>query len=136
MEFARKIKKRKKMDMTPLIDIIFQLVIFFMLSSNFIEMQAMDVSVSNETSSNPKQQNQQAANGAEGKTDVVIGNGSIMLGNNLIDEAKLQQQLKEIAATNPNQRVVIKVEEGVTVQKMVDIVDIAKASGILNLDLK
>jgi len=36
MEFERPAELRVKLELTPLIDVIFQLLVFFMLSSNFI----------------------------------------------------------------------------------------------------
>lgn len=45
MEFARVTTRKSLLNLTPLIDIIFLLIVFFMLTSNFALNQIIDVSV-------------------------------------------------------------------------------------------
>ena len=45
MEFAGTTKKRRAVNLTPLIDIIFLLVVFFLLTSEFVLTEAVDLNI-------------------------------------------------------------------------------------------
>lgn len=53
MRFARRLKPIAGVDLVPMIDVVFQLVIFFMLSSTFIQTPGIALNMPESTSAEP-----------------------------------------------------------------------------------
>jgi len=107
-------------DLSPLIDVVFLLLIFFMVSTRFRDDAGMDLTL---PSSNSRQQSK-----AEYLTVVVDKNKQIKVGDRFVDEANLQAA---IAAELPNyeaKTVVLKVDESVDHGTVVRVMDAAKSA--------
>jgi biopolymer transport protein ExbD len=104
-----------------LTDIVLLLLIFFLLSSSFIVQPGIKVSL-------PK-----AATGVPDEAQQIIvsidGKGQIYLNQKKISKANLGTKLRQLLAQNPQKLVVIQADKDLSLQKAVEIVDIAKLSG-------
>ncbi len=98
------LKKGKKIairiDMTPMVDVIILLLIFFFMTSRFAEPEAVEVTLP------------EAAAGVKIPTGVnviiVEADGVVYLNNRQVDRDQLNDGVKAIRMTNPNARFVIK----------------------------
>lgn len=115
-------------DLTPLIDVTFQLLIFFLLTATFNNDAAFKVKLPKATANDPA---------TETKAIVVeiSEDGRFEVDKKVVDEAELQTRLcmaaKEIGASTVN----IKADQNTKHEKVVQAMDVAKACGIEKLGI-
>jgi len=113
--------------LTSLIDIVFMLLIYFLLTTNFMVEQGIDVNLPNAEASAP-QTRQEVTVYIDRTGDVYLGDVKIEF-NDLFD--RLTQRIKE----NPQRLVVIKADRSVMIDRAVQVMDMARAAGAKQLFL-
>jgi biopolymer transport protein ExbD len=125
MRFKRNMTIAKGlMDMTPLIDVVLLLLIFFMLSSSFIFNPGVKVDLPEYTSTESLT-----------KSDMVVTitkEGLYLYNDNSILLRELQNRFKQAANENPNARLIIKAANEVPHGVVVRVMVMAKEAGITN----
>ena len=121
--------QKKKINIIPLIDIIFILLIFFMLATNFRIKENIDFSLK-DTSSNIQQ--------SEKKTlEIFIKNNSeVLISKNLINLENLEligTNIKKIYFNEKFDEVLVVCNEIVFLQNLISIMDIIKEQKINNV---
>lgn len=111
-QIPNKSEDKRKLDMTPLIDCVFQLLLFFLVASHFEEQARM----TNEGELEAALPEAAAAMPMTMKPQELIVNinaaGQFYIGGNLETEPALAQRLQEAQLNNPgNQSVVIRGDE-------------------------
>ncbi|MFB5067202.1 MAG: ExbD/TolR family protein [Candidatus Wallacebacter cryptica] len=124
MEFKRRQRNPfAQPDMTPMIDVIFHLLIFFMAFSVLHQTQ-MSIQVEL-----PK-----AVSGSDVQSQVfeisVSQDGVIYHNNKMVTGPELEQALTEALAVNPNLAVVVSSDRRATVEQWVSAMDIVSKVGI------
>ena len=109
-------KVSPEFNMSSMTDIVFLLLIFFMLTSTLVTVNALDILL-------PK---------AQGKTE---NNKSVAVSitkklefyvdRKKVSENDLEQNLKSLLSSDENPTIVLRAEEGVPIEKAVRIMDIA-----------
>ena len=125
MQFTTGRSRRIGLDMTPLIDVVLMLVIFFMLTTTFVLAPGIKVDL-------PRGSSVQRA----GETDrvvVVTKEGHIFYHDERVDLARLQAALQQAQKAQPDLRVVIKADKNALHGRVVEIMDMAKTIGIERL---
>lgn len=125
MRFAVKTKKRILINITSLIDVLFLLLIFFIVSSTFLEQPGMKLDL-------PKTQKLSAMR-MEGHTLFVSSDSLIFLNDEAIDYNLLPKRLQDIAPDIEEKGLILKADENVSYGLVIHMMDIAKASGISRL---
>lgn len=101
--------------LTPLIDVMFILIVFFMLTTSFMRVESLELNL---PSVSPKP--------AE-KTDVmhlfIQADGNMLLGKRRLDQAELTESLARMFKKDPDTRVMLLTAEGVTMQQLVNVMD-------------
>ncbi len=116
------------MSLTPLIDVVFILLIFFMLASNFSQWSTIDVSAP-APSKNVQEK-------MEGTILVRISEqGRIDVGGKPVNIASISAFVSKALKENPDQKVLVKPHENLPIQKMVDILDLLRDTGITNFSI-
>lgn len=128
MNFAKYPSSKRIVSLTPLIDVVFILLIFFMLVSQYSQWSHIDVSAP-APSSKPQNQYQ----------------GSIMVRideNSRIDVAgspkslpQLETHILALKSKNPEQAILIKPAEKLPVQDLIVILDVLRKTGINNFSI-
>lgn len=110
-----------RISLTPLIDVVFILLIFFMLASSFLDQRAIQLGAP-----------AAAVGGAslEGALLVELRRDGLRLAGERLALPQLMARLAEHAARNPAQRVLIKPAPGVSLQDAVALLDRVAASGL------
>lgn len=124
MEFKRRRRNPfAQPDMTPMIDVIFHLLIFFMAFS-----------VLHQTTMTIKVELPKAVSGSDVRTDVfevnVSQDGVIYLNNKMVTGPELEQALTEALSRNPNLAVVVSSDRRATVEQWVSAIDIVSRVGV------
>jgi biopolymer transport protein ExbD len=109
-------KVSTEFNMSSMTDIVFLLLIFFMITSTMVTTNALDLVL-------PK---------GKGKTDsnkslsVSIDKDlQFFIDKNAVDESQLETQLLALMATNENKAIVLRAEKSVPHEKVVYVMDIA-----------
>ena len=106
---------------TSLTDVVMLLLIFFLLSSSFISDPTISVQLPNAESSDPKTEQTIAITLTE--------KGAVYLNDAPVRLADLGKTLAQRLKESPDRAVQIRADKTVTLERAVQIVDIAKAAG-------
>lgn len=125
MQFHTKNRKRVVINITSLIDVLFLLLIFFMVSSTFLEQPGMKLEL-------PKTKEHENVK-AEGYTLFVTESETIYLNEEAVTMENLPQTLASIADAVDDKGLILKADEGVRYGLVVEVMDKIKESGIVKL---
>jgi biopolymer transport protein ExbD len=123
MRFYQPNSKTLKFDLTPLIDVVFQLLIFFMLTTTFINVESgvkVDLPSGDFAAVSEKRN----------VVVTITENNVLYLNNHLVDPNYLTEKLRDETKDNPNPLVVLEADQNVTHGKVVRVMDLIKKSGI------
>ena len=126
MKFAVSRREDASIDVTPMIDVVFQLVLFFMVSTTFATAPGFEVDLPHASSQTIVQE--------EGDVQIWMTlDGAVYVNDVAVDAATLQKTLLQRAESNPNTLVVIKADTGVAHGRVVGVMDRARAVGLTRL---
>lgn len=113
-------RPQRRPSLTPMIDVVFLLLVFFMLAARFGITDAVPLS-------------QAGAAAYEGPPRLVtVGVATLALNGVPLDEATLLGDLGRLAAS-PDDAVVLRAAEGVDLQRLVDVIGLLRAAGFSRL---
>ncbi|NOR28282.1 MAG: biopolymer transporter ExbD [Lutibacter sp.] len=116
MDIRGRNKINPNFNMSSMTDIVFLLLIFFMITSTLVTTSALDILL-------PK-----ASGKTENRKSVSVSitkNLSFYIDNKKVSESKLEQDLLKVLAKKESPTIVLRAEEGVPIEKAVKIMDIA-----------
>ena len=114
-------------NVVPMVDVVLVLLIVFMLTASFISSPSVPVS-------NPKSYTSE--NTAPASESLVLDAlGGIHFKNKKVTEDELRKLLTEEAALHSDLRVVLSADEKVPYPKVVELLDLARQSGVKKLAL-
>jgi len=105
-----------------LTDIIFLLLVFFLLSSTFVLQPGIKVELP-ATTTNPD---------ISSEKSIVLSmtkEGAVYLNDDLVNRVELGARLRQKVIDVGNPIVVLRIDKSVLIDKMIDIMDIAKSAG-------
>ena len=115
-------KKRIKVNIIPLIDIIFLMLVFFMLATNFEKNKQIDLSIAE----NVKSENQSNL-----ILKIIIKNdGSFLINKKQVEKEKVETKVIKIWNTKKYKEIFILNEKSSIVQDLVFLIDILKNNNI------
>ncbi|MEI0539718.1 biopolymer transporter ExbD [Brachyspira pulli] len=128
MKFRRRFNIKSGIDLTPMIDIVFNLLIFFMVGSTIVETPQIEISLPKSTS----------AVGSEKNETIVISiakDGKQYI--NGYEVENLDNNLKELANTEGEleKPVEIRSDEDVRTQILISVIDSVKNAGFTKLSI-
>ena len=125
MRFSEKPKRRVLINITSLIDVLFLLLIFFMISSTFLEQPGMKLELPEAKSFEIQEQKELVLH--------ITPAGDIYLGEKAIVIDSLLFYLKEEITLEENRPLILKADKLVPHGQVVEVMDIAKQAGIKKL---
>jgi len=127
MRFKKRLKANVKIDMTPMIDAVFLLLIFFMITSSIIKDPSININMPKASSSE-----------SQPDKDLVVTlskTGVLYLNETKILKKNLYRTLKYLHKKNGRNFLIIRADEGSDYGKVVNLLDIARLAGIENASL-
>jgi len=126
--YQREEKELISINITPLIDIVFLLLVFFMLATSFIQKSTIEVNLSSGKTVKVDNEKNRA---------VVILNkkGLIYLNNKLINVTNIRKEINNIVEKNPKYRILIKSHKKIPVQKVIRLIEEVRLAGTDNIKL-
>lgn len=126
MNFSNSRRADPIIDITPMIDIVFQLVLFFMVTTTFATSPGIQVDL-------PKSSTEQLTAEQDELTVSMTLDGAVFLDKTPTDSGALAQIFQQRVASNPDTLVIIKADTGVPHGRVVAVMDLAKAAGLTRL---
>ena len=124
-------KKRPRvtvqMPLAALIDIVFLLLIYFLLTTNFISDEGIDIRLPVAKVAEPRP--------LQEITVVIDAQGQVYLKGNKMTPDELLKTLRALIPASEDRLVVVKADRGVLLDKAVTVMDLARAAGAARLCL-
>ena len=132
---ARKPQENPALDMTPMIDVVFELIIFFVVTIKqedlFTRLNANRPAPSN---------NQSNSNESDTTVTIEVGrgpdaNGLLVYNKRPVRRSELDQNLKEVARTSKKTPIIIKCAEDSPHKALVDALDICYRNELFSVSI-
>ncbi|MEQ1505266.1 MAG: biopolymer transporter ExbD [Myxococcota bacterium] len=131
MNFRTRSRSREVpvVDLTPMLDVMFNLVLFFVVTTSFVQNeQTPGIQVDL-----PRSSAQTIINDDRDLNVVMTVAGEVFVDDRPVDFAELKRVLRERADADPDTLVVIKADKGVSHGRVVQVMDQAKGFGLSRL---
>lgn len=112
-------RRRNVISLTPLIDVVFILLVFFMLASSFLDWRVLEMNVAKAG----------RGSGLTGAMLVDLRADGVRLSGRTLTTDALLSELSAVFQSDPERRVLIRPEAGVPLQNAVDLLDKIAATG-------
>tara|TARA_B100000035_G_scaffold299152_1_gene293575 strand:+ start:335 stop:730 length:396 start_codon:yes stop_codon:yes gene_type:complete len=116
--------KKLKINIIPLIDIIFLMLVFFMLATNFYEKREMDFSIEKNIGESSELE----------KTIIInIRKNEFFYNDKILDKRNLEQDLLRIWKNSDSKNFVILNDKSSEIDNLINVLDILKDNKITNI---
>ncbi len=130
MSRRRRITEDASINLTPMIDVVFLLVIFFMVGSHFGEAEGrIEVSVPGvgELKSMTRSPDE--------RTVEVTGTGQIFLDNAAVNEQQLAAQLRFAYSQYPDVKVAVRGDDQLPLQRFAEVLQVIRSTGVKQMGI-
>ncbi len=128
MQFEGRRKASQMPNLTPLIDIVFLLLVFFMLTSHFVREQSLNIDLPVADSGEVVSE--------DGQLEVVIStDGMFLIDEHIVEERNLDAVLRQHLADRKDKIVRVRGDRGSPLGKAVTILDAARKAGAESVDI-
>ncbi len=127
MEIVKRKGVSLDINLTPLIDIVFLLLIFFLLTSSFFRYEALEISLPTAESS--------AARDSEALTVTVLGRDRYRVGSSEYSKDTLLQALLSKRNSKELAPIYLQIDKGAEVEILVEAMDFLRKSGFVDITL-
>jgi biopolymer transport protein ExbD len=123
----RRPREQVQVPLTSLIDMVFLLLIYFLLTTNFMVEEGIDIKLPKAKAATPRSEEVLTVN--------VDRKGHIFIDGMELAENVLLDRLREMLGKRADKLVVVKADRDVVLDKAVKVLDLAKAAGAERLSL-
>lgn len=127
MDIQRQPRKALHMNLTALVDIIFMLVIFFMMTTSFTASESLELSLPSK--------NAAVASNKDVMRLRIMPTGHVTINDVYVNATQLNDELVEAIVRDPDTRIAILSTNGVSVQQLVSLMDLVYLSGGRNVQV-
>jgi biopolymer transport protein ExbD len=127
MEFKRRRYRHEHMNIAPLVDVVFLLLLFFMLTSHLVQEPVIKIKLPE--SKTAEAQSEQI------KTVLVTKTGEIYFMDKQVDLENLQKAIKESVGEVKKEFIRIKADRESDVGLLVSVIDEVRLSGVTNFSI-
>ena len=130
MRFRRKLQLRTTLDLVPLIDVVFQLIIYFMVATTFILTPGISLLLPRSTTSEPVAMTRLVV--------TILSRDEIYLNKERYDLRGLDGRLRAISKVEKEKvkTIIIEGDSDVPYSLMVDVLDILRNRGFKGVNLR
>ena len=121
-------EEENEINLTPMLDVVFIMLIFFIVTASFIKEAGLDVNRPDApmTESKPEDSNILV---------LINANDEIWIDRRLIDPRALRANIERMHAENPEGSVVIQANNKSTNKMLVTVMDSARQAGVYNISI-
>ncbi|MDC8830001.1 ExbD/TolR family protein [Alteromonas gilva] len=114
-------------DMTPMLDVVFIMLIFFIVTASFVKEAGIDVNRPEAATAVKKD-----------RANVLIAisdKGEIWINKRRIDVRAVQANIERLHAENPQGTVVIQADKKATTDTLIKVMDASRAAGVYDVSI-
>ena len=127
MKFERHSKKMKPVSMVPLINVVFLLLIFFLVSGTVKQFEVIDVELPEASSGEVLD---------EGAIVLLLGrHDEVILNDRPIGLMDVQEEMAESLKDHPERIITVKADSRMDASRLISVMDQIKAAGGVNISL-
>ena len=119
--------EENEINLTPMLDVVFIMLIFFIVTASFIKEAGIDVNRPDA----PTAERQEDAN----ILIAISANDEIWIDRRLIDPRAVRANIERLHAENPKGSVVIQADKRSTNEALVTVMDASRAAGVYNISI-
>jgi len=116
-----------EIDITPMLDVVFIMLIFFIVTASFVKETGIEVNRPEASTSQAKPR----ANILIAINDM----GEIWIDKRRVDESQVRANIERMHAENPQGTVVIQADQEAKTRLLVAVMDAARAAGVYDVSL-
>lgn len=128
MEFEGLQRNRKIPSLTPLIDIVFLLLVFFMLTAHFVKDEVLDITL-------PEAEAAITLDNEDALEIVLDNQGHILINKKHIAVSDLDKVIKQLLQGRKNKQIILRGDEVAQLGLTVKVMDAARKAGASSLDI-
>ncbi len=128
MQFEGRRRSGQMPNLTPLIDIVFLLLVFFMLTSHFVQEQAIDIDL-------PVADSGEAVAEDEQLELVINAEGRFLLNDHFVEPESLESLLREKLESRQDRNLRVRGDRHAPLGQAVTVLDVARKAGASAVDL-
>ncbi len=114
-------------DMTPMLDVVFIMLIFFIVTASFVKEAGIDVNRPEAATAVKKDR----ANILVAISDT----GEIWINKRRVDARAVQANIERLHAENPQGTVVIQADKQATTETLIKVMDASRAAGVFDVSI-
>jgi len=111
-----------EIDLTPMLDVVFIMLIFFIVVASFIKEAGIEVNRPDNSKSDPSD--------ASSILVTITGDNQIWMENRRVDIRSVRANIQRLLAEDPEQPLTIKAERGAKAGTLVGVADSAREAGV------
>ncbi|BFT29197.1 biopolymer transporter ExbD [Alteromonas sp. D210916BOD_24] len=114
-------------DMTPMLDVVFIMLIFFIVTASFVKEAGIDVNRPEAATAVKKD-----------RANILIAisdKGEIWINKRRIDVRAVQANIERLRAENPQGSVVIQADKKATTETLIKVMDASRAAGVYDVSI-
>ena len=130
MRFKKKNSPEINLEVTPLVDVIFLLLIFFVLSTQFIDLKTMSIDL-------PTIDEETMINLPQKRVKIEISKeGEVLINNTILDDFSIKALNEELRAISPEiKTAIISADSDTKYQYLVTIMESLNRNGFKNIQI-
>ena len=124
---SRADEEASAIDLTPMLDVVFIMLIFFIVTASFIKEAGVEVNRPEASTSNPKE-----------NVNILVAinaNNEIWIDKRRVDKRAVRSVIEKMHAENPKGAVVIQADKASNTETVVSVLDSARAAGVYDVSL-
>lgn len=114
-------------DMTPMLDVVFIMLIFFIVTASFVKEAGIDVNRPDAATAVKKD-----------RANILIAisdKGEIWINKRRIDERAVQANIERLYAENPQGSVVIQADKKATTEVLIKVMDASRSASVFDVSI-
>jgi len=124
MRLSRTRRRKATIDISPLIDVVFQLLLFYAVTTQFVAEERLRLAL-------PEAKTAEAEQGEKPRVAEVLvtAAGEIVVAGRPIRDSELEGEIRRLLATSPERALTIRGDRGANYGTVVKVLDIARSAG-------
>ncbi len=120
-------EEESNIDMTPMLDVVFIMLIFFIVTASFVKEAGIDVNRPDAATAVKKD-----------RANILVAisdKGEIWINKRRIDKRAVQANIERLHAENPQGTVVIQADKKATTETLIAVMDASRAAGVFDVSI-
>jgi len=120
-------EENEEINMTPMLDVVFILLIFFIVTASFVKQAGIEVNRPDAATAVKKE-----------RANILVAisdKGDIWIDRRKVDVRAVQANIERLKAENPQGTVVIQADKKATTDILIKVMDSARAAGVFDVSI-